>query len=123
MQVFVIINKNGIKINADVNVLSFIDVVKNFVGILVVVFVIFKKKVAHLLIDECEENISEDEMIKNKAKSVYKYNKSQLVEKYKPFVALFILFLLVSLIISGIFVYYFNSHSKSKRKDIYKAYY
>ena len=83
----------------------------------------FKKKVAHLLIDECEENIREDEMIKNKAKSVHKYNKSQLVEKYKPFVALFILLLLVSLIISGIFVYHLNSHSESKIQDIYKAYY
>ena len=44
MQVFVIINKSGIKVNADLNVLSLIDVIKNLVGIQVVVIVNLKRK-------------------------------------------------------------------------------
>ena len=53
-----------------------------------------------------------------KPQSVHKYNKSQLVDKCKPFIASSILFLLVSVIITGVFVYYhFNSQSKRKLKD------
>ena len=49
----------------------------------------------------------------NKTQSVHKYNKSELVEKRKPFIASSILFLLVSVIITGVFVYYyFISQSK-----------
>ena len=84
----------------------------------------FKKKAAHLLVEKCKENIDEDDMIKNKTQSVDKCNKSQLVKGYKPFIVLFILFLLVSLITSSVFVYYyFNSHSKRKLKDFYQVHY
>ena len=52
-----------------------------------------------------------------------KYNKTQLVEKCKPFIASSILFLLLSLTIIGIFIYfYINSHSKMKLKKYYQTY-
>ena len=35
-----------------------------------------RKKVAHLLVDECKENIDEDELIQNKTQSI-KYNNTQ----------------------------------------------
>ena len=54
-----------------------------------------------------------------KPQSVHKYNKSQLVDKCKPLIASSILFLLVSVIITRVFVYYhFNSQSKRKLKDL-----
>ena len=60
----------------------------------------------------------------NKIQSVHKYNKCQLVDKCKPFIASSILFLLVSVIITGVFMYYyFNSQSKRKLKDYYQTYY
>ena len=44
MQVFVMIKKVGIKINESVNVIRLIDVIKNLVGILVIVIVKIEKK-------------------------------------------------------------------------------
>ena len=85
-------------------------------GILVVVNVSIRKKAAHLLTEECEE------IIDNKIVPIKKHNKTLLVKKYnktvsikenisldscKPFVASFILFLLVSVIITVAFVYFY----------------
>ena len=82
----------------------------------------YKKKAAHLLTEECEE------MINNKTLLIKKYNKTVSIKKYnktvpikenislyscKPFVASSVLFLLVSVIIIGAFVYFYvNLHSK-----------
>ena len=85
----------------------------------------YKKKAAHLL----------TEIIENKTVPIKKYNKTVSVKKYKktvskkektsldsfkPFVAPSVLFLLVSVIITGAFVYFYvNSHSKRKLKNYY----
>ena len=78
---------------------------------------------------------TESEMIGNKIVPIEKHNKTLLVKKYiktvsikenisldscKPSVAASVLFLLVSLIITGAFVYFHvNSHSKRKLQDYY----
>ena len=69
-----------------------------------------RKKVAYLLAEECEE------MIDNKTLLIKKHSKSVLmkennsVDSCKPFVASAILFLLVSVVLTGLFIYfYFNS--------------
>ena len=87
----------------------------------------YKKKAAHLLTEECEE------IIDNKIVPIPKHNKTLLVKKYnktvsikenisldscKPFAVLSVLFLLVSVIITGAFVYFYvSSHSKRKLQD------
>ena len=77
-----------------------------------------EKKAAHLLTEEFEE------IIDNKTLPVKKYNKSVSIKENtslsscKPFVASSILFLLVSVIIAGLFVYFYvNSQSKRKFQD------
>ena len=89
----------------------------------------YKKKAAHLLTEECEE------IIGNKIVPIEKHNKTLLVKKCnetvsikenisldscKAIVASSVLFLLISLIITGAFVYFYvNSHSKRKLQDYY----
>ena len=88
-----------------------------------------KKKAAHLLTEECEE-INDNKIVPikkhNKTLLVRKYNKTVLIKENisldscKPFVALFVLFLLVSVIITGVLAYFYvNSHSKRKLQDYY----
>ena len=75
----------------------------------------YKKKAAHLLTEKCEE------IIDNKTLSRKKYNKTvsmkenNLINSCKPFVASSVLFLLVSVIITGLFIY-FHVNLQSKRK-------
>ena len=89
----------------------------------------YRKNEAHLLTEECEE------IIDNKTVSIEKHNKTLLVKKYnktvsikentslsscKAFVPSSVLFLLVSVIITGLFVYFYvNSLSKRKLQDYY----
>ena len=76
----------------------------------------YKKKAAHLSTEECEE------IIDNKTLIVKKYNKTvlikeenNLVSSYKPFAASSILFLSISVTITGAFIYFYvNSQSKRK---------
>ena len=79
MQVFVIINKDGMKINVGVNVeknkVIKKDVIKDLFGILVIVIVnvinqerLYKKDSE--LVEECSENIDENEMIYNETLKV-----------------------------------------------------
>ena len=81
-------------------------------GILVVVSVNIKKA-AHLLTEECEE------IIDNKTVPAKKYL-NILLDSCKPFFASSLLFLLVSVIIVGLFVYFYvNLQPKRKLKDYY----
>ena len=86
----------------------------------------YRKKAAHLLTEECEE------IIDNKTVSIEKHNKTLLVKKkYNKIVSInenmslssckpFIFFLLVNVIITGLFVYFYvNSQSKRKFQDYY----
>ena len=89
----------------------------------------YRKNKAHLLTEECEE------IIDNKTVSIEKHNKTFLVRKYnktvsikvntslsscKPFVPSSILYFLVSVIITGLFVYFYvNSLPKRKLQDYY----
>ena len=80
----------------------------------------YRKKAAHLLREKCEE------VIDNKTMSIKKYNKTVLIKENnsvnacKPFIASSILFLLVSVILTGLFVYFYvNSQSKRKLQDYY----
>ena len=86
-----------------------------------------KKKAAHLLTEECEE------ITDNKTVPIKKYNMNVSMKKYnktvsvkenisldscKPFVASSVLFQLVSVIITGAFVYFYvNPHSKKQLQD------
>ena len=79
----------------------------------------YKKKEA-LLVEECEETTD------NKTVSIKKYNKTvpikenSSLDSCKPFVVSSILFLLVSVIITGPFIYYYvNSQSKRKLQTFY----
>ena len=70
--------------------------------------------------EECEE------IIDNKTLPVKKYNKTVLIKQStslsscKPFAASSILFLLISVIITGLFVnFYVKSQSKRKLQDYY----
>ena len=84
----------------------------------------FKKKIANLLVDDCKENINEDDMVENKTKSVPRCNKSQFVKIVNHSLLYLFYVLLETLLISGVFVhYYFNSQSKRKIQDIYKVFY
>ena len=81
----------------------------------------YKKKAAHLLTEECEE------IIDNKPVQIKKYNKTVPVKNCnsfdpcKPYIASSILFLLISVIITGLFVYFYvNFQPKEKIQDYYK---
>ena len=53
------------KLNSSVNVIRLINVIKTLFEILVILIVKIEKRVAHLLVDQCKENINEDDMIQN----------------------------------------------------------
>ena len=71
-----------------------------------------RKKAAYSLVEECDKNIDKNEVIYNKTLSIKEYNKSinkdlntsSSSDSYKPYVTFFILFLLISITISGAFV-------------------
>ena len=81
-----------------------------------------KKKAAHLLTEECEEIIDNNKTLsakENENVSIKKYNKTVSIKENtsldscKPYSASSVLFLLVSVIITGAFIYFYvNSQSK-----------
>ena len=79
-------------------------------GILVIVNVSTKTKSKKLTTEECEEII--DDIIQNKTISIIKKS----IENCKQFVALSILFVSISIILSGIIIYFCI---KSRNKDIF----
>ena len=89
----------------------------------------YKKKVAHLLTEECEEIITNKTVsvkLYNKTVSIKKYNKTLSIKENisldscKPFFASSLLFSLVIVIITGAFVYfYLNFQPKRKLQDYY----
>ena len=104
MKKFVIINKNGIKKNVDVNVEcdnnSFWNVVNCRCE--------FKKAAILIVEEECD--VETNDIIQNKTILIIKK-----VENCKPFVASSILFVSVSVISTGVMVYFY---CKSKNKDV-----
>ena len=76
-------------------------------------------KAAYSLLEECDENIDKNEVIHHETLSIKEYNKglntSSSSDTCKPYVALSILFLMISVTISGAFVYfYLNSRPKNE---------
>ena len=80
-----------------------------------------RKKAAYSLVEECDESIDKNEMIHNETLSIKEYNKSTSKDlktlsnndPCKPYVTLFILFLMISVTIIGVFVYFhLNSGAK-----------
>ena len=80
-----------------------------------------QKKVAYSLVEECDKNTDKNEVIHNETLSIKEYNKStnkdlktsSSSDPSKPYVALSILLLLISVTTSGAFVYfYLNSRPK-----------
>ena len=78
----------------------------------------YNKKAAYLLTEECEE------IIDNKTVPIKKYNntvsikENDSVNTCKTFVASSVLFLLISVITIGAFIYFYvNSHSKRGLQD------
>ena len=69
-----------------------------------------QKKVAYSLVEKCDENTDENEIIHNNTLSIKEYNKSTnkdlSSDSYKSYVTLSILFLMMSVIIIGAFVYF-----------------
>ena len=89
-----------------------------------------QEKGAHLLTEKCEEIIDNKTVsikIHNKTVSIKKHNKTVISIKEnnssdscKPFVASSILFLLVSVILTGLFIYFYASlQSKKDLNDYY----
>ena len=83
-----------------------------------------RKKVAYSIVEECGKN----ETIHNKTLSIKEYNKStnkdlntsSSSDPCKPYVALSILFLMISVTVSGAFVYFYvNSHPKKELRTYY----
>ena len=83
-----------------------------------------KKNTAYSLVEECDKN----DIIHNKTLSIKEYNKSTnkdlttstSSDPCKPYVALHILFLIISATISGAFVYfYLNSRQKKELQTYY----
>ena len=79
----------------------------------------YRKKAAHLLTEECEE------IIDNKTVPIKKYNKTVSVKNCnsydpcKPYIVSSILSLLVSVIITGLFVYFYVNSQSKKLQDCY----
>ena len=85
-------------------------------------------KVVYSLVEECEENTDENKIIHNETLSIREYSKStnkdlntlSSNDPCKPYVALSILFLMISVTISGAFVYfYLNSRPKKELQAYY----
>ena len=71
-----------------------------------------RRKLAYSLAKECEENIDKNEIIHNKTLSIQEYNKSinkdlNTFDPCKPYIVSSILFLLISVIISSAFLYFY----------------
>ena len=88
----------------------------------------YKKRAAYSLVKECEENIDENKIIRNQTLSIKEYNKSinkdlntsSISDPCKPYIASSILFLLISVVISRAFVYfYLNSCPKKELQTYY----
>ena len=86
-----------------------------------------RKKAAYSLVEECDKN----EIIHNKTFSIKEYNKStnkdlntsSISDPFKPNVALFNLFLIVRVTVSGAFVYfYLNSRPPPPKKKLQTFY-
>ena len=74
-----------------------------------------RKRFAYPLVEECDKNTDKNEIIHNKTLSIKEYNKSNnkflntssSSDPCKPYIALSILFLMISVTISGAFVYFY----------------
>ena len=79
----------------------------------------YKERAAYLLTNDCEEIID-----KNNTLLIKKYNKYlKTFDNCKPYIASSILFLLISITITGAIVYfYLNSSPKRKLQDYYTYY-
>ena len=121
MQVFVIINKDGIMKNAYVNVknrLTKEDVMKNFFGILVIANVInhvtiiweyldyenckCRKNLVDKLVEECSENIDGNEMIYNTTLNDYE----KVCNYCTIYIVIFVIFFIISISISSAFIHF-----------------
>ena len=137
VQAFVIINKDGMKINADVNAKNWLKkgyVIKDLIGILAIVNGsvinhvmlenIFKnckcrKRLVDKLVDECSEN--SDEMESHQNKMIYNstlndYEKicsSCECSSCTIYILFFVTFFIISISISSVFIY-FHWHLKRK---------
>ena len=87
-----------------------------------------QKKAAYSLAEECDENADKNEIINNETLSIKEYNKStnkhlnvsSSSDPCKPYAAMFILFLIISVTISGAFVYfYLNTRLKKELQTYY----
>ena len=122
MQVFVTIDKDRIKINTCVNVKSWlikVDVIKDLFVILVIVIVsvinhVMQDSIKKFgsveknynepvdnLVEECIENIDENEMIYN-----WTLNDKKVCSSCTIYIALFAIFWIISTIISTVFIYF-----------------
>ena len=87
-----------------------------------------RNKAAYSLVEECDKNTDKNEVIHNETLLIKEYNKSinkdlntsSSSDPCKPYVALSILFLMISVTISGAFVYfYLNSRPKKELQTYY----
>ena len=87
-----------------------------------------RTEVVYSLVEKFDENVDKNEIIHNETLSIKEYNEStnkdlntlSTSDPCKPYVAMSILFLMISVTISDAFVYFYvNSHSKRKLQDYY----
>ena len=121
MQVFVIINKDGIMKNAYVNVknrLTKEDVMKNLFGILVIANVTnhvtiireyldyenckCRKNLVDKLVEECSEKTDGCEMIYNKTLNDYE----KVCNYCTIYIVIFVIFFIISISISSAFIHF-----------------
>ena len=121
MQVFVIINKDGIMKEAHVNVkdrLKKEDVMKNLFGIVVIANVInhvtitreyldyenckCRKNLIDKLVEECSENIDGNEMIYNTTLNDYE----KVCNYCTIYIVIFVMFFIISISISSAFIHF-----------------
>ena len=114
---FVVINKGGIKTNVDVNV-YLIRTGNKFLNPSNCKCEV-KKRAVYLLSKECEE-INDNKSLSLKNNKTIKENKTisakeiNSIDSCKRFLGLSVLFLLVSVTITGLFIYFFvNSWPKN----------
>ena len=85
----------------------------------------YNKKAAHLLTEECEEIIDNKTLLIQENLSIKKYNKTVTIkgntslDSCKPFVASSVLLSSVSIIITGLFVYFYVNLQSQKLQDYY----
>ena len=81
-----------------------------------------RNKAVYSLVQECDKNTYKNEVIHNETLLIKEYNKStnKDLNPCKPYVALSVLFLMISVTISGAFVYfYLNSRPKKELQTYY----